>query len=107
MSALPNRKHGISVEVRGLRKTFGGQQVLKGIDLTMEAGEMIALDEALSSLAKLDERKSRVVELKYFAGLTNEEIAGVLEVSPETVKRDWRFARTWLLRELSSPTREI
>ena len=71
------------------------------------AGEMIALDEALSSLAKLDERKSRVVELKYFAGLTNEEIAGVLEVSPETVKRDWRFARTWLLRELSSPTREI
>ena len=63
--------------------------------------EMIALDDALTSLAALDERKSRVVELKYFGGITNEEIAEVLKVSTDTVKRDWRFARTWLLRELS------
>jgi len=49
----------------------------------------------------LDERKSRVVEMKFFGGLNIEEIAEVLKVSPETVKRDWRFSRTWLLRELS------
>ena len=63
--------------------------------------EIIALDEALNALAALDERKSRVVELKFFGGLTIDEIADVLKISPETVKRDWRFARTWLLRELS------
>lgn len=63
--------------------------------------EMILLDEALQRLMKLDERKSKVVELKYFGGLTNEEVAEFLKISPETVKRDWRFARTWLLRELS------
>lgn len=66
------------------------------------AAEMIALDDALRALARLDERKSRIVEMKYFAGVTNDEIARVLQVSPETVKRDWRFARTWLLRELSN-----
>ncbi len=63
--------------------------------------EVVALDDALLLLNRLDERKSRVVELKYFGGLTNEEVAEVLKISPETVKRDWRFARTWLLRELS------
>jgi RNA polymerase sigma factor (TIGR02999 family) len=63
--------------------------------------EIVALDDALQQLNQFDERKSRVVELKYFGGLTNEEIAEVLKMSPETVKRDWRFARTWLLRELS------
>ena len=64
--------------------------------------EMLNLDEALTRLAELDDRKSKVVELKYFGGLTNEEIAEVLKVSPETVKRDWKFSRTWLLRELSN-----
>ena len=64
--------------------------------------EIVALDEALNSLSALDERKSRVVELKYFGGLKTEEIAEVLKISPETVKRDWRFARTWLLRELAN-----
>ena len=64
--------------------------------------EIVALDDALNRLAVLDERKSRVVEMKFFAGLTSEEIAEVLKTSPETVKRDWRFARTWLLRELSA-----
>lgn len=70
-----------------------------------QAVEILALDDALKALAKLDERKSRIVELKYFAGITNDEIAEVLHVSTETVKRDWRFARTWLLRELSSLSR--
>jgi len=65
------------------------------------ADELVALDEALKTLEKLDPRKGRVVELKYFGGLTNEEIAASLDISTETVKRDWRFARTWLLRELT------
>jgi RNA polymerase sigma factor (TIGR02999 family) len=64
--------------------------------------EIVALDDALNRLAVLDERKSQVVEMKFFAGLNVEEIAEVLKTSPETVKRDWRFARTWLLRELSA-----
>ena len=62
--------------------------------------EIVALDEALNRLATLDDRKVRVVEMKFFAGLNIGEIAGVLKVSPETVKRDWSFAQTWLLREL-------
>lgn len=62
--------------------------------------ELVDLDEVLKALEVLDERKSRVVELRFFGGLTNEEIAGVLKISVDTVKRDWRFARTWLLREL-------
>ncbi|CAN5386232.1 sigma-70 family RNA polymerase sigma factor [soil metagenome] len=63
--------------------------------------ELLHLDEALKQLAVLDERKSRVVELKYFGGMTNDEIAKVLNISVKTAKRDWQFARTWLLRELS------
>ncbi len=63
--------------------------------------EIIALNEALENLAKMDERKVRVVEMKFFGGLTMEEISEVLRISPETVKRDWKFARTWLLRELA------
>jgi RNA polymerase sigma-70 factor (ECF subfamily) len=62
--------------------------------------EIVALDDALNQLAALDERKVRVVEMKFFGGLKTEEIAGVLRISPETVKRDWSFAQTWLLREL-------
>jgi RNA polymerase sigma factor (TIGR02999 family) len=65
------------------------------------AAELVALDDALETLAAFDRRKSQVVELKYFGGLTVEETAKALHVSPETVARDWRLARTWLLRELS------
>ncbi len=64
--------------------------------------EIVALNEALENLSKLDERKVKVVEMKFFGGLTMEEIAEVLQISPETVKRDWKFARTWLLRELQT-----
>lgn len=63
--------------------------------------EIIALDDALDQLAVLDERKVRVVEMKFFGGLTAEEIAEVLKVSPETIKRDWSFSKTWLQRELT------
>jgi RNA polymerase sigma factor (TIGR02999 family) len=63
--------------------------------------EVEALDEALTALAKVDPRKSRVVELRFFGGLTLEETAEVLEISEETVTRDWRVAKTWLFRELA------
>jgi RNA polymerase sigma factor (TIGR02999 family) len=66
-----------------------------------EAAELVALDDALRSLAAFDERKARVVELRYFGGLTTEEAAEVLGVSPATVERDWSAARAWLMRELS------
>ena len=62
--------------------------------------DLVALDEALSLLAKADERKARVVELRYFAGLTVEEIAEVLEIAPVTVMRDWQYARAWLRRTM-------
>ena len=64
------------------------------------AAELVALDEALDELAKLDPRKGRVVELRYFGGLSLEETADVLEVSPMTVRRDWRAAKAWLYRAL-------
>ena len=66
------------------------------------SSEIVALDDALKQLAILDERKSRVVELRYFGGLSNEEIAKVLNVTIKTVIRDWQFARAWLLSELSN-----
>ena len=63
--------------------------------------DLLALDEALRALAELDPRQSKVVELRFFGGLTVEEAAEVLKVSPATVERDWSFARAWLHRELS------
>ena len=62
--------------------------------------DIVALSAALDEFARIDERKSRVVELRYFGGLTVEETAEALGVSPETVARDWRLARAWLRREL-------
>ncbi len=64
--------------------------------------ELLALDEALQRLALVDERKSQVVELRYFGGLDVEETAEVLHVSPITVMRDWKFAKAWLLREIQN-----
>jgi RNA polymerase sigma-70 factor, ECF subfamily len=63
-------------------------------------GEVLALDDALIDLAKTDPRKSRVVELRYFGGLSVEETAEVLRVSPQTVMRDWKMAKLWLLKAL-------
>jgi RNA polymerase sigma-70 factor (ECF subfamily) len=69
--------------------------------------ELIALDSALQSLAKIDGRKSRVVELRYFGGLSLEETAEVLGVSPETAKRDWRMARAWLYAQLTGKQKPV
>lgn len=78
--------------------TFNEEEVLR----ESRAGEIVALDEALTRLAELNERQSKVVEYRFFAGLTQEEIAEVLGVSVPTVRRDWRLARAWLARELDA-----
>jgi RNA polymerase sigma factor (TIGR02999 family) len=62
--------------------------------------DFVALDDALEALSKFDERKSRVIELRFFGGLTVEETASVVKVSPETVMRDWQLAKVWLQREM-------
>jgi RNA polymerase sigma factor (TIGR02999 family) len=67
-------------------------------------GDLVALDDALNALAQLDERKVRVVELRFFGGLSVEETAQVLKVSPVTVRRDWSSAKVWLYRELTGHT---
>jgi RNA polymerase sigma factor (TIGR02999 family) len=67
----------------------------------VEGTDLIALDDALTKLEKQDERKAKVVSLRYFAGLSVEETAAALDVSPSTVKNEWAFARAWLHRELS------
>jgi RNA polymerase sigma factor (TIGR02999 family) len=83
----------------------GGDHLTIALDeaLEVEGGEdldLIALDLALQGLAKTNERQSRVVELRYFGGLSVEETAEVLKVSSDTVTRDWRFAKAWLKREM-------
>lgn len=90
---------------RGYRKRGGG---FHRVDLEESAivdpgldEELMALDEALQELAEFDERKSRVVELRYFGGLRLEEVAAVLHVSADTVRRDWRLAKSWLRKRLS------
>jgi RNA polymerase sigma factor (TIGR02999 family) len=77
----------------------------KAASFVMQRGtDLVALDEALTALAQIDPRKVRVVEMRFFAGLSVEEIADVLNVSKETVMRDWRLAKVWLLRELAGET---
>ena len=75
---------------------------LDGILVAEPSASLIALNDALNDLARLDARKARVVELRFFGGLSVEETAILLEVSPQTVMRDWKLARTWLARELSN-----
>jgi RNA polymerase sigma-70 factor (ECF subfamily) len=89
---------------RAAKRGSGAQQVSldEAADVSSErAAEMVALDEALTRLASLDPRKSQLVELKYFGGLTTEETAEVLGVSTPTVERDWRTAKIWLHREIN------
>lgn len=69
--------------------------------LEMKDIDFVALDEALSRLAEIDPRQGQIVELRFYMGLSNEEIADILEISVTTVKREWRTARLWLFRELS------
>jgi RNA polymerase sigma-70 factor, ECF subfamily len=89
---------------KGYQKRGGGAvkvtfvEALGGSD---ERGhDLVALDDALAALAAIDERKSRIVEMRFFGGLSNEETASVLKVSVDTVMRDWKLAKAWLLREL-------
>jgi RNA polymerase sigma factor (TIGR02999 family) len=73
----------------------------ENLDLSpQKSAGLVAIDEALNALGAFDPRKSKVVELKFFGGLTTDEIAEVLQVSPQTVLRDWKLARSWLLREM-------
>lgn len=93
----------------GAAKKRGGDQQIVPLDNELMIGEapdtdLVALDDALNSLAKIDERKSRVVEMRFFGGLSVEETAESLGVSAETVARDWRMAKLWLLRELTGKT---
>jgi RNA polymerase sigma factor (TIGR02999 family) len=92
-----------------VKRGGGLDQVSLDEALILPAGctsELLDLDEALTTLSKLDERQSQVVELRFFGGLTEPEIAEVLKVSERTVQSDWRMARSWLLRELSGEKRD-
>jgi RNA polymerase sigma factor (TIGR02999 family) len=77
--------------------------LVDGMDVAQEqAANVVALDDALKSLEAIDSRQSEIVELRFFGGLSIEETAEVLKVSPGTVMRDWTFARAWLRNEMSS-----
>jgi RNA polymerase sigma factor (TIGR02999 family) len=112
-----NRTHFFAVSAQVMRRILvdwaRSRQALKrggeGRPLELEeslvvadapGADLVALDDALKALAALDPRKSEVVELRFFGGLSVEETAEVLRVSPETVMRDWKFAKSWLRREL-------
>lgn len=116
--AWQNRAHFFGVAAQAMRRILvdhararnyqkrggGAQQVSLDQAASLagdRAAELIALDEALQELAKMDERKARVVELRYFGGLSMEETAEALGVSVPTVTRDWNTAKAWLMRELS------
>jgi len=90
---------------KGYQKRGGGAVKVtfdEGLPVSAEpAMDLVALDDALKTLATMDERKSRVIELRFFGGLTVEETAIVLDLSPETIMRDWKLAKAWLMRELS------
>jgi len=90
---------------RAEKRGGGAIQVTLDDDLLPSAKSLIdvlAIDEALNQLARFDPRQAEILELHFFGGLTFEEIAANLSVSPRTVKRDWTMARAWLKKELSS-----
>lgn len=96
---LVDHAREFSAEKRGgglLRVTFENLQVAN----EMKSAQLLDLDEALDKLAKIEARKARVVEMIYFGGLNQKEIAEVLQVTEKTVQRDWTFAKLWLYREL-------
>jgi RNA polymerase sigma factor (TIGR02999 family) len=112
-----NRAHFLAVAARLMRRVLvdfarsrryqkrggGGERVAFHEALIVDVGrghDLLALDDALDELARVDERQSQIVVMRFFAGLTVEEIAGVLGVSGATVMRDWKLAKSWLLREL-------
>lgn len=88
---------------RSQKRGGGAKPVTLDDDLVLSAGEgkdLVALDDALKALAEVDGRKARVVELRFFGGLSVKETAEVLRVSQDTILRDWRLARSWLRREI-------
>lgn len=87
-------KRGVKAQPLDLNKTLDVAQA--------PARELLALDDALDALAEVDPRKARIVELRFFGGLTVKETAEVVKVSSDTVMRDWKVARAWLLTELSA-----
>ena len=97
-----------AARAKGYQKRGGGAVRVTFLEDLPVAGEpgldLLAVDDALKALSAVDERKGRVVEMKFYGGLTVEEMADVLNVSPETVMRDWKFAKAWLLRELGDTT---
>jgi RNA polymerase sigma factor (TIGR02999 family) len=111
-----NREHFVGVAAEMMRRVLvdharghGRAKRAGGLKLSLteadgfaegEADDLIALDEALKRLARRHPQKSRIVELRFFGGLSIEETARILEVSDSTVERDWKFARAWLAREM-------
>jgi RNA polymerase sigma factor (TIGR02999 family) len=95
---------------RGAQKRWGGMNRVTLSDMLAKAAEpdsmLPALDEALTRLEQLDAEQARIVELRYFVGLSIEEVADALEMSPATVKRRWALARAWLFRELGGEGRQ-
>ena len=72
--------------------------------MSSQASNLIAIDDALQALSRVDSRKAQVVELRFFGGMSVEEMAEVLKISPQSVKRDWKLARAWLLKEVAGAT---
>jgi RNA polymerase sigma-70 factor (ECF subfamily) len=116
-----DRAHFLAMSARLMRRILvdwarskqyqkrGGGAVRVTFDEALPVGDergedLIALDEALQALAQFDERKSKVIELRFFGGLSVEETASVLNVSVDTVMRDWKLAKAWLLREMLAGT---
>lgn len=91
------RKHQAAKRGGGVTRVFLEEAVVPG---RSRPADVIALDEALTKMAAVDEQQARLVELRFFGGLSIEEAAGVLETSPATVKRHWNVAKAWLAREL-------
>lgn len=95
---------------RGYQKRGGGAHQVsldEALVISPERNDdLVALNDALDALAKLDQRQSQIVELRFFGGLTEEEISEILKVSTRTVRSDWRLARSWLLRELDRETHD-
>ena len=95
---------------QNLKRGGGARQVTleESLAVSPESGiDLLSLDEALKGLAVLNQRQSQVVELRYFGGLNEAEVAEVLKVSPRTVRHDWSMARAWLYRELSGGTSDV
>lgn len=112
-----NRTHFFAISAQLMRRVLvdfarakqslkrGGERIQVTLDEQIaipeaQTTDLVSLDEALQTLAKMNERQSRIVELRYFGGLTEEEIAATLDISTRTVRRDWNIAKAWLYRRI-------